>query len=160
MTITRITFSDHNPAWGITVGIFNDDDIKIGYMEGLLIPEYSSDDHKYATKIADDEHQDALDVCEEFNPNCLSEPDMVMRLVIIMKAELVKEFRGKGHSIDAMNDVIKFFSAMPGTVIVLQPHPYAEDNPQGVKKLQKHWMKCGFKQCGRTPCFFRECDHV
>jgi hypothetical protein len=158
VTITRITFSDSYPAWRIDVGISEDEDFKIGYMKGVLIPEYSSDNHKYANKIADDEHQDAIDVCKDFNPKCLSEPDMVMRLVIIMKAEISEEFRGKDHSINAMNDVIKFFSSMPGTVIILQPHPYAEDNPQGIKKLQKHWMKCGFKRCGRTSCFFRECD--
>jgi hypothetical protein len=161
-TILVSPFYDDTDLWRITFDIrIGEGDLKIGSGHGILIPEYATDRHSVAIELSDRVTQDTYDVCAGFDPSCLSEDNITMRMVIIEKIEIVKKYRGNNYGLEVMNTIISFFSLFPGTVIILQPHPYGETGTQAtIKKLQDHWKKCGFKQCKKTPYFFRECDFI
>lgn len=163
MVYTDISFHKYEYLWKINITIKDDNDYEIGNGCGVLLPEYDMEDHVSAIELADSVTQDAYEVCNGFDPSCLSEQGqiMTMRMVILEKIELDMEYRGNGYGLDVMNDIIVFFSLFPGTIIILQPHPYGKKgNKKEIKKLQDHWKKCGFKQCKKTPYFFRECDEI
>jgi hypothetical protein len=162
MTITTISFTEFDDAiWRVNIKICDDNEFEIGSGTGILIPWYDLEDHSSAVELADRVSQDAYEVCCGFDPSCLSEYSCITKMLILERIELEKKYRGNGYGLDAMKDVISFFAQITGTVIVMQPHPIGKsDKHPGVKKLRNHWKKCGFKQCKRTPYFFRECDIV
>jgi hypothetical protein len=138
----------------------SDAETTIGTGNGILI-DYDWKNRKSAIIDADGFSGDALEIIENFQPCCLQDPEACFRIAVVDKIEIDVNYRGNGYGLDAMRSIIKFFSMITGTVIVILPSPIGTPSkPNGEKRLQKYWMKCGFERCKNTKYFFKECDYI
>jgi hypothetical protein len=70
------------------------------------------------------------------------------QIVIIDKIHVHQKYRGVGYGKIAMKSILNYFY---DRMVFIYPHPLLDTCPEhlvpeGIEKLRKYWMTCGFKQ--------------
>ena len=125
----------------------------IGKGQGHIIP--NPDNFKELVDLADAPGQSCYELVAGLDRDLL-ENEIIFRIITIESMQIDKGYRGKGAGLQAMAALLQFFD---GDLVLILPHPLNDSCPEEeiekvTKKIQKYWVKCGFKRMGNKKIFY------
>jgi len=118
----------------------------------ILLNPYDCDEF---VEISDEISQECYDLCVALD-NGFFDDISSNRIVTIESVEIYQNYRRQGIGLKIMNSLLNFFA---GDFILMLPHPIKGTCPEekiknATEKLQKYWMKCGFRRLGDKEVFY------